>query len=208
MKLKEYLGSEYTFTPYIPEIAVMLKDPLQTLILCNLLNKLPDFNKEAKTMQVYGKSYNLKRNQSSIFGKELGVPKTTFEDNLKLLSDYVSYFGGTDNNGSGYPTTFYLLNVEAIKKLFNEGKKLLGKNTKVVQPEGKAYKKPYQSSKNSSLANIDNDLNRINELQAKRDRNEIDKNEFNYYFQPLKMKLGENNVSIKLNKNTNLWEKN
>jgi len=55
MKLNECLGSEYTFTPYISEIAVMLKNPLQTLILCNLLNKLIAYNKDVKTNKVYGR---------------------------------------------------------------------------------------------------------------------------------------------------------
>jgi len=208
MKLTEYLGSEYTFTPYIPEIAVMLKHPLQTLILCNLLNKLSAYNKVAKANKAYGKEYHFKHNQSSIFGKELGIPKTTFEDNIKLLSDYVTYFGSKDNNDSGYNTTYYHLNLEAIRKLFNEGKKLLGNNTKVVNPENKVIRKSYQSSNNSPLANIDNYLNRINALQVKLNNNEIDNNEFNCYFQSLKMKLEENKVKINFDKNVKLWKKN
>ena len=38
MKLKDLFNSEYTFTPYISEIAVGLNNPLQTLILCDLLS--------------------------------------------------------------------------------------------------------------------------------------------------------------------------
>ena len=199
MKLDKYFNSDYTFTPYIAEIAVVLNNPLQTLILCNLLNKLPAYNADAQIKQIYGKSYHFKYNQKSTFEKELGVPKQTFIDNIKLLSDYVSYFGGKDNNDSGYNTTFYHLNMEAIRKLFDKGKKILRKSTKVVQPENKkVYNKP--------LADIDNCLSRINVLQTKLNNKEIDNSEFNCYFQPLKMKLEENKVSIKLNKNTKLWE--
>ena len=208
MKLKDYLNSDYMFTPYIAEIAVVLKNPLQTLILCNLLNKLPTYNAEAKTKQIYGKSYHFKYNQNSIFEKELGVAKSTFTDNINLLSDYVSYFGGKDDNGSNYNTTFYHLNMENIRKLFDKGKALLGKSTKVVQPESKeVYRKPPQSNNKSPLANIDNYLNSINIWQTKLNNNEIDKDEFNRYFQSLKMKLSDNKVKIKFNNNTNLWEK-
>ena len=208
MKLKDLFNSEYTFTPYISEIAVGLNNPLQTLILCDLLNKLPVYNAEVETKKIYGKDYHYKYNQKSIFEKELGVPRQTFTDNIKLLSDYVSYFEGKDDNGSGYNTTFYYLNMEAIRNLFDKGKALLGKKAKVVKPESKGYKKPYQSSNNSSLANIDNYLKRINELQTKLNNKEIDNNEFNCSFQPLKMKLQENKVKIIKNKDSKLWMKN
>ena len=208
MKLDKYLNSNYTFTPYIAEIAVVLKNPLQTLILCNLLNKLPAFNAEANTKQIYGQAYHFKYNQNSTFEKELGVPKQTFIDNIKLLSDFVSYFGGKDNNDSGYNTTFYHLNLEAIRNLFDKGKKILSKSTKVVQSENKEVStKPRQSSNNSTIADIDNYLNRINEWQIKLNKNEIDYKVFNYYFQSLKMKLSEKNININLNKNSNLWQK-
>jgi hypothetical protein len=208
MKLKDSLNSDYIFTPYIAEIAVVLKNPLQTLILCNLLNKLPTYNAEATTKQIYGQSYHVKRNQSLIFEKELGVPKQTFTDNINLLSDYVSYFGGKDDNGSGYNTTFYHLNMDAIRILFDKGKKILGKSTKVVQSENKeVYKKPPQSNNKSPLANIDNYLNSINIWQTKLNNNEIDEDEFNRYFQSLKMKLSDNKVEIKYNNSIKLWQK-
>ena len=207
MKLSDILKSNYQFTPYITEIAVMLNNPMQTLILCNLINKLTSYNEDVKINRIYGKDYHFKRNQSFIFKNELGVPRQTFTDNIKQLSDYVSYFDGKDDNESGYNTTFYYLNLEAIRNLFDKGKTLLGNKTKVVQPESKVYKKPYQSSNNSSFANIDNYLNKINALQTKLNNKEIDNCEFNCYFQPLKMKLQENKVSIKLNNNIKLWEK-
>jgi len=207
MKLKKYLNSDYMFTPYIAEIAVVLKNPLRTLILCNLLNKLPAFNAEVKTNKIYGKAYHFKYNQNSIFEKELGVAKTTFKDNIKLLSDYVSYFGDKNNNDSGYNTTYYYLKMEAIRNLFDEGKKLLGKKIKVIQAENKeVYKKPPQSSNKSSTAKTD-DLNRINMWQTKLNNNEIDDDEFNRYFQSLKMKLSDNKTSIKYNNELKLWEK-
>ena len=207
MKLKEILGSDYIFTPYISEIAVMLKCPLRTLILCNLLNKLPAYNAKVITKKIYGQDYHFKYNQSTIYEKELGVPKQTFTDNIDKLSDYISCFGGRENNGSGFNTTYYHLNLEAIRKLFNEGKKFLGKSTKVIQSENKAYNKPLQSSNNSPLADIDKYINSINVWQTKLNNNEIDNDEFNSYFQFLKMKLEENNIEINFNKNIQLWQK-
>ena len=65
--LEKYLGSGYTFIPYIPELAVTLRNPLQTLILCDLLNKLSAYNAEAKTKKMYGKEYHFTYNQNFIF---------------------------------------------------------------------------------------------------------------------------------------------
>ena len=208
MKLKDYLDSDYIFTPYIAEIAVMLNNPLQTLILCNLLNKLPAYNAEAKTKQIYGKDYHFSYNQKRIFDKELGVPKQTFTDNLDKLSDYVSYDGGRVNNGTGYNTTYYHLNMEAIKNLFVQGRKILGRKTEVVQPESKEVnKKPRQSSNNSPLADVDKYLNSINMWQTELNNNVIDNDEFNRYFQFLKMKLSDNKTNIKYNNELKKWQK-
>lgn len=111
MVLEKYLNNKYEFSPYIHEIGVMLP-ATQALILCNLINKLPGFNFDAKIKKHYGFDYHFSYNQNSIFENELGLAKQTFRDNLEKLSKYVTYDGDRSGyNKNGYNTTYFKLNL-------------------------------------------------------------------------------------------------
>ena len=215
MVLEKYFGSSYEYSPGIHEIGVVLQNPTQTLILCNLINKLSGFNEDAEVRKIYGEEYHFYFDQKNIYEREVVMPQKTFSRNLKELSGkgLITYFTGRNN--LGYNTTYYYLHLDKIKTLFNEGCKLLGKEVKVPKNEGKQSKyTPRQNTQRENrlsadkptLKNIKNELKFINDLQKKLDNGQIDRNHFNSYFHPLKMKIEEKGKRIIINKNNNLWQ--
>jgi hypothetical protein len=235
LKLELYLKKDYEFTPYIHEISVMLP-PLQTLILCNLINKLPGFNKQAKAKTHEGKDYHFKRNQNSIYEDELHIPKQTYTDNLKLLSKYVTYFGDRkERYKRGYNTTYFLLNLDAIQELFNEGRAKLGKQDKSNngsesqdnrpqkqykaqqptapngekeqdnKPQDKASQQKQQQDKVKETY-IENCVNeRWIEFLSKKNKGDNEKN-FESILIPFQKELNKNNKTINFKEGENKWQ--
>lgn len=187
-RFEDYLNSKYNYTPYINEIGVMLPST-QTLILSNLINKLVDFNEEITLKKHYGRDYHFSFAQEKIFAKELGLAKQTFRDNLERLSEYVTFFCDRPKKNSGYKTTFFYLKLDAIRELFNEGAKKLGKEKKASENENKQVNNQPQHSKYESRKgtdkNVTNGLNTINENYMKYLNNEISKKEFNSICNPI-----------------------
>lgn len=207
LRLEEYLKSKYTYTPYIAEIAVMLP-PTQTLILCNLINKLDGYNKKVEVKKHEGKDFHFSYTQETIFEKELGLAKQTFRDNLEKLSEYVTFFKGMPGNKSGYTTTFFYLKLDVIRSLFNEGRKKLGKETKMPENENKQANKPqqqneYNSNKGTSKKYPDlviKSLNTINENYIKYLNSTISEREYKNILNPTKGLIQQNGYKIKENK--------
>ena len=209
-----YFDNTYNYTPYVYEIAVILQEPIQTLILCNLLNKLYSFNKERKIYKKYGKEYHFTYEQKAIYENELGIKKTRFVDNLKLLSKYVWFDGNVKNNREGYNTTYFKLNLEAIKDLFNEGRKMLGKDIKTSNNENKPPNKPHQQNKYSTAKGINKKLpeliiksiNTINDIYTKFLNNELSEKEYKNKINPIKGLIEQNKFKIIENKELKKWE--
>ena len=179
--LSEYLNSNYIYTPYIHEIGVVLKDVKKTLILSYLINLLRGYNDTIEVNTKYGKEYHFYRNQTTI-AKQLGFDIKTFQQHIKkLMADgYITCFGGRANNGKGYNTTYFLLNMEAIQLITSEGRKKLGgnnggqknptkKQNQVLHTNPSSFKKS-TSTHNDIIAA----LHTINELQAKYNDGKMD----------------------------------
>jgi len=220
MVLLKYLINEkdkstidkYEFTSYIHEIAVMLP-PTQTLILCNLLYKLYKFNEEKKIKKYDGKDYHFSYTQRKIFEDELGLKKTAFENNLDLLSEYVTFFPGRVNDKLGYKTTFFYLKLDAISNLFYQGRKKLGKDKKVAENENKqAYKRPQQNKYDAAKGtnkkypqNITNGLKTINENYIKYLNSAISEREYKNTINPIKGLIQQTGYKIIENKELKKW---
>jgi len=223
MSLNEYLNGNYTFTPFITEIAVILQNPTQTLILSNLINKLPAYNKNADTKMIYGKEYHFSYDQNYICENEIGLPYITFYRNLKELNKkgYVTSFKGRTKNKLGYNTTYFLLDLDKIRGLFKQGCKLLGKPIKETERENKqsnikphpnniSKTKPPKFTKSDASEKyhkwIITALDTINKEQIKLNDNLINQTDFNLILSPIKGQLFQNNIKIIKDNNTNLWK--
>jgi hypothetical protein len=201
--LETYFDSEYTFTPYIPELVKPL-DKIRGLILANLLTKLKIFNSGDTTVKhIYGKEYHFYYSKKDIAQKEILIDYSDFNKHMKNLTEYVTTFGGRQKENEGYNTTYFFLHVDKIKSLFDEGAKMLGKKAKKLS-DNKKQKQSKQYTPKGLPENIGKALNSMNETELKYRNGEISENEYKQTTLPIEGVI--KNKKYNLIKNNDVWE--
>jgi hypothetical protein len=201
--LEKYFNSEYTFTPFIPELVKPLGKN-KGLILANLLNKLETFNPENTTHKIYGKAFHFYYSKKDIAKEELLIDYSDFNRYMGELSDYVTEFGGRQKGDKGYNTTYFFLHIDRIKTLFEEGAAMLGKKTKKQIPA--KLQPPKQAVNHRLPEHITTTLKSINDTELKYQRGDISEAA---YSQTIGEKIGlirQNKFNIQQNKESKLWE--
>ena len=106
------------FTKYDYKLAIYLQNPIETLILCNLLNKLDNFSgKEFK--EIDGKKYHFFYSKEEIYTKELGMSKKVYNNAIKLLQEkqLIETFAGKNPTDLMKNITYFKLNISLINSI-------------------------------------------------------------------------------------------
>lgn len=153
MLIKDILGYDnYQFNQYIHELAAILQNDTQTIVLCNLLNKLCNYtNADIKT-HPNGKQYHFYHSQKDIFTNELFIKKDKYESAIKQLvkKEYITTFKAKQQANKLLDITYFLLNVDKIKEAFEQGYRLIHK----TEPQPLKDKEPKQSPAKKQYNNV------------------------------------------------------
>ena len=106
------------FTKYDYKLAIYLQNPIETLILCNLINKLDHFSdKELK--EIDGKKYHFFYSKEEIYTKELGMSKKVYNNAIKLLQEkqLIETFAGKNPTDLMKNITYFKLNISLINSI-------------------------------------------------------------------------------------------
>lgn len=130
MLIKDVLECDtYQFNQYIHEIAVVLKNSTQTLVLCNLLNKYCNYCDSTIQTHKNGKQYHFFHSQKDIYENELVINKLKYMNAIKSLKEkcYLDTFRAKQEANKLLDITYFLLNIDKIREAFKEGYKLIHK---------------------------------------------------------------------------------
>lgn len=144
MTIKDILGYDnYQFNQYIHELAATLQNDTQTLVLCNLLNKLCNYTDATVKTHQNGKQYHFYHSQKDIFSNELFINKLKYMNAIKCLKEkgYLETFSAKQPENKLLDITYFLLNVDKIKESFEQGYRLIHK----TEPQPLQAKEPKQS---------------------------------------------------------------
>jgi|GEM_PF-6535559 len=126
MLLKDVLGCDdkhsYKFTQYIEELAAMLNDGIETLVLCNLLNSLCGYGSlTPKTLN--GKEYHFYRSKANICSDELYIEIQQYNRAVKRLEGkgLIKTFQGRNPKEKMRKITYFYIDIEAVRKLCLDG---------------------------------------------------------------------------------------
>lgn len=111
----------YKFTQYIEELAAMLNDGIETLVLCNLLNTLCGYGSlTPKTLN--GKEYHFYRSKESICKDELYIDVQKYNRAVKRLENkgLIKTFQGRNPKEKMRKITYNLIN-ENYPSLYFKG---------------------------------------------------------------------------------------
>lgn len=146
MLIKDIIGYDtYQFNQYIHELAAVLQNDTQTIVLCNLLNKYCNYcNGEIQT-HTNGKQYHFFHSQKDIFTNELFIKKDKYENAIKQLNEkcFISSFKAKQQNNKLIDITYFYINVEKIKEAFKQGYSIIHK----TEPKQSLEAKQQQSTK-------------------------------------------------------------
>lgn len=166
MLIKDIIGYDtYQFNQYIHELAAILQNDTQTIVLCNLLNKLCNYTDATVKTHPNGKQYHFYHSQKDIFTNELFIKKDKYESAIKQLvkKEYITTFKAKQQANKLLDITYFLLNVDKIKESFQQGYKLIHKTEpQPLQSKAKqqAAKKQYSkltAQQQAQLVKIEND---------------------------------------------------
>lgn len=149
MLIKDIIGYDnYQFNQYIHEIAAVIQNDTQTLVLCNLLNKLCNYTDATVKTHQNGKQYHFYHSQKDIFSNELFINKLKYMNAIKCLKEkgYLETFTAKQQTNKLLDITYFLLNVDKIKESFQQGYKLIHK-TEPQPLQAKETKEPKQPAK-------------------------------------------------------------
>ena len=126
MLLKDVLECDgkhsYKFTQYIEELAAMLNDGVETLVLCNLLNTLCGYGSlTPKTLK--DKEYHFYRSKDSICTDELYINIQQYNRAIKRLEKkgLIQTFQGRNPKEKMRKISYFYINIEAVRKLYSDG---------------------------------------------------------------------------------------
>lgn len=129
MTLKDVLECDekhnYKFTQYVEELAAMLNNGIETLVLCNLLNTLCGYGSlTSKTLN--GKKYHFYRSKESICSDELYIDVQQYNRAVKRLEDkgLIKTFQARNPKEKMRKISYFYINIEAVRKLYLDGYKL------------------------------------------------------------------------------------
>lgn len=106
------------FTKYDHKLAIYLQNPIETLILCNLLNKLDNFS-DKQLKEIDGKKYHFFYSKEEIYTKELGMSKKMYNNAIKLLQEkqLIETFAGKNPTDLMKNITYFKLNISLINSI-------------------------------------------------------------------------------------------
>lgn len=106
------------FTKYDHKLAIYLQNPIETLILCNLLNKLDNFS-DKKLNTINGKQYHFYYSKESIYTNELGMSKKMYNNAIKSLEEknLIETFAGKNPADLMKNITYFKLNISLINSI-------------------------------------------------------------------------------------------
>lgn len=168
MLIKDILGYDtYQFNQYIHELAAILQNDTQTIVLCNLLNKFCNYTDATVKTHPNGKQYHFYHSQKDIFSNELFINKLKYMNAIKCLKEkgYLETFSAKQQANKLLDITYFLINVDKIKESFQQGYKLIHKTEpqplKDKEPKQSPVKKQQTSKltaqQQAQLAKIEND---------------------------------------------------
>lgn len=153
MLIKDVIGYDnYQFNQYIHEIAAVIQNDTQTLVLCNLLNKLCNYTDATIKAHPNGKQYHFYHSQKDIFSNELFINKLKYMNAIKCLKEkgYLETFSAKQPENKLLDITYFLLNVDKIKESFQQGYKLIHK-TEPQPLQAKEYKQAAKKQQTNKL---------------------------------------------------------
>lgn len=146
MLIKDIIGYDtYQFNQYIHELAAVIQNDTQTLVLCNLLNKLCNYTDATVKTHQNGKQYHFYHSQKDIFTNELFIKKDKYESAIKQLvkKEYITTFKAKQQANKLLDITYFLINVDKIKEAFEQGYRLIHK----TEPQPLQSKAKQQAAK-------------------------------------------------------------
>lgn len=154
MLIKDILGYDtYQFNQYIHEIAAIIQNDTQTLVLCNLLNKLCNYTDATVKTYPNGKQYHFYHSQKDIYTNELFINKLKYINAIKCLKEkgYITTFTAKQPNNQLLDITYFLLNIDKIKEAFANGYRLIHKTEPQPMQASKDTKQPtHKQNSNAS----------------------------------------------------------
>lgn len=126
MLLKDVLGCDekynYKFTQYIEELAAMLNDGIETLVLCNLLQTLCGYG-DLTPKTINKQQYHFYRSKENICSDELFINIQQYNRTLKRLEHkgLIKTFQGRNPKEKMRKISYFYINIEAVRKLYLEG---------------------------------------------------------------------------------------
>lgn len=153
MLIKDIIGYDnYQFNQYIHEIAAVIQNDTQTLVLCNLLNKLCNYTDATIKTHSNSKQYHFYHSQKDIYSNELFIKKDKYENAIKQLvkKEYISTFKAKQQANKLLDITYFLLNIDKIREAFKEGYNLIHK-TEPQQTQAKEAKQPAKKQQTNKL---------------------------------------------------------
>lgn len=153
MTIKDILGYDnYQFNQYIHELAAVIQNDTQTLVLCNLLNKLCNYTDATIKTHQNGKQYHFYHSQKDIYSNELFINKLKYMNAIKCLKEkgYLETFCAKQQANKLLDITYFLINVDKIKEAFEQGYRLIHK-TEPQPLKNKQAKQQTSTNKTSKL---------------------------------------------------------
>ncbi len=150
MLIKDIIGYDtYQFSQYIYELAAVIRNDTQTLVLCNLLNKLCNYTDATTKTHQNGKQYHFYHSQKDIFTNELFIKKDKYEKAIKVLNEkgFISSFSAKQPQNKLIDITYFYINISKVKEVFEQGYKIIHK----VDPQQLTVK-PAQKNKTTTGA--------------------------------------------------------
>lgn len=181
MLIKDILGYDtYQFNQYIHELAAILQSDTQTLVLCNLLNKLCNYTDATVKTHQNGKQYHFYHSQKDIFSNELYINKLKYMNAIKCLKEkgYLETFSAKQPENKLLDITYFLINVDKIKESFLQGYRLIHKTEPQPLQAKQTAKKQYSkltAQQQAQLVVLEKKLktNNIDKHTYDRERNRI-----------------------------------
>ena len=119
------------YTKYNKGLGLAIKDPLLTIILCNLIEKLNirgnSCEKHYSDKYIKNEPYYFSYDRTYICESELGIDYDRYNRNLEKLKkrNLIQYWKGRAKHETGYYTIYFHLNIEEINKLFKRCAEIL-----------------------------------------------------------------------------------
>lgn len=181
MLIKDIIGYDnYQFNQYIHEIAAVIQNDTQTLVLCNLLNKLCNYTDATIKTHSSNKQYHFYHSQKDIYSNELYIKKDKYENAIKQLvkKEYISTFKAKQQTNKLLDITYFLLNIDKIREAFEAGYKLIHK-TEAQQTQTKDTKQTAKKQYNNASKLTTQQQAQLMQLENKYKAGFIDEETYN-----------------------------